>query len=87
MSRAILPHDSFHAVDARPHRVREDELEQQVAALQREIVDLQTQRRRDMATARGLGEALQSLRDGTMALRAENEDLRRRLAGHEPRPR
>ncbi|CAB4901122.1 unannotated protein [freshwater metagenome] len=87
MSPASLPHEQFHAVDARPLRPREDELQRQLIDLQREVAELRTQRRRDMATARGLGEALQAIRSGAMALRAENEDLRRQLAAREPRPR
>lgn len=87
MSPASLPHQQFHAVDARPLRPREDELQRQLVELQLEVAELRTQRRRDMATARGLGEALQAIRSGAMALRAENEDLRRQLAAREPRVR
>jgi uncharacterized coiled-coil DUF342 family protein len=87
MSPTSLPHEQFHAVDARPLRPREDELRRQVVELQREVSELRTQRRRDMATARGLGEALQALRTGAMSLRAENEDLRRQLAARDPRAR
>lgn len=62
-------------------------LQAEVEALRREVVVLRTQRQRDLATARGLGEALQALRRGAMALRTENEDLRRQLTGRPARRR
>jgi hypothetical protein len=52
-------------------------LQLELEELRREVAALQVQRRRDLATARGLGEALQAVRRGAMALREENEELRR----------
>lgn len=62
-------------------------LQQQLADLQREVVSLRTQHQRDLATTRGLGEALQALRRGALALRTENEELRRQLTGRSSRRR
>jgi hypothetical protein len=63
------------------------ELRRQVAELEREVQALRVDRQRDMATARGLGEALQAIRRGAMALRRENEDLRRQLSARPARKR
>jgi len=98
MSRVIVPTESFPAVDVRPSRTLADERpiattgvdlaqQQELAALRREVAQLRTLRQRDLATARGLGEALQALRRGAMALRAENEDLRRQLSSRPTRKR
>lgn len=97
MSRVIVPTESHHTAeprvsrtsdgDARAPTANESALRQELADLQREVVSLRTQRQRDMATARGLGEALQALRRGAMALRTENEDLRRQLAARSSRKR
>jgi TolA-binding protein len=98
MSRLIAPGEppdaivvsrpSPAAADAlAPAAVTVRALQQQLADLQREVVSLRTQRQRDMATTRGLGEALQALRRGALALRTENEELRRQLAGRGGRRR
>jgi hypothetical protein len=58
---------------------RDRDLEDEVLALQREIATLRSLRQRDQAMARGLGVSLQELRRGALALRADNEELRRAL--------
>lgn len=98
MSPAIVPHEHVRASDARRHRGGQgdrtrvgdgapSDAERRLAELEREVAELRTQRRRDLATARGLGEALQALRTGALALRTENDELRRRLAAHDARRR
>lgn len=98
MSRLLTPVQDRASLDARPVPApdgpapappvtdapsRDQELEQ----LRREVQSLRLQHRRDLATARGLGEALQAIRRGAMALRTENEELRREIAGRGSRRR
>jgi TolA-binding protein len=83
----VVPRPSPAADALAPAAVTVRALQQQLADLQREVVSLRTQRQRDMATTRGLGEALQALRRGALALRTENEELRRQLAGRGGRRR
>ncbi|WP_026910607.1 hypothetical protein [Patulibacter minatonensis] len=73
--------------DIAPQATSVQALRQEVESLRREVTALRIQRQRDMATARGLGEALQSLRRGALALRQENEELRRRVDGRPSRRR
>lgn len=98
MSRLLAPAEDLAPVDARPlvvpgapstepTIVSVRALQREVADLRREVEALRLQRRRDLATARGLGEALQALRRGAMALRTENEELRREAAGRAARRR
>lgn len=56
-----------------------DDPQAEIVALRRELATLRALRQRDQATARGLGVSLQQLRRGALALRAENEELRRAL--------
>lgn len=56
-----------------------EELRAELVALRHELSTLRALRQRDQATARGLGVSLQQLRRGALALRAENEELRRAL--------
>lgn len=88
MTRLLTPAEAPSPADARPLCVPDalptdppvgsvHALQREVADLRREVAALHVQHRRDLATARGLGEALQAIRRGAMALRAENEELRR----------
>jgi hypothetical protein len=61
-------------VDSDPEQLRAE-----IVALRHELSTLRALRQRDQATARGLGVSLQQLRRGALALRAENEELRRAL--------